>query len=80
MGALPTYQEGRKCGDGKHHLNTRTMGAECLSPKAAINVVVTPSYWITSINVWVDAPTREEPLAALTWMPRHPYSCLPAVQ
>ena len=79
-GALRTYQQGGKCGDGIHHLYARTLGAERLSPRAAINVVVTPSQWITSINVRVDAATREEPRADLTWMLRHPYACLPPVR
>ena len=73
----PNYQEG-KCSDGIHHLYTR--GAEHLSPRSTINVVVTPSHWITSINVRVAVATREEPRADLTWMLRHPYAYLPPVQ
>ena len=40
-------------------------------------MVVTPSHWITSINVRVDAATREEPQADLTWMLRCLYAYLP---
>ena len=76
MGTLRTYQEGGKCGDGVYHLHARTLGAERLSPRAVINVVVTPSHWITSINNWVDAATRGEPQADLTRMLWHPYTYL----
>ena len=80
MGSLGTYQEGRKCGDGIHHLYAHTPGAEHLSWKSVINVVVTPSHRITSINVRVDAATREEPQADLTWMLRRPYAYLSLVR
>ena len=56
------------------------MEGELLSPRAAINVVVTPSHWITSINIQVDAAATEEPRAGLTWMPRRPHACLPPVR
>ena len=80
VGALRTYQEGGKCGDGIHHLHSHTPGAEHLSPRCAIKVVVTPSHRIASIDVWVDAATREEPRVDLTWMQRRPYAYLPQVQ
>ena len=51
VGALCTYQESRHCGDGIHHLYEHTVAATCLAPKAAINIVVTPSHWIPEINV-----------------------------
>ena len=66
VGALRTYQEGGKCGDGIHHLYAQTLGVGRLSSRAAINMVVTLSHWITSISVRVDAATREEPQADLT--------------
>ena len=49
------------------------------TPRAAIKIVVTPSHWITAINVRVGAATREEPQADLTWMLRRPYAFLPLV-
>ena len=80
MGTLRKSQDGGKCGDGIHHLYAHTLGAECLPPRSAIHVVVTPSHWITSINVWVDAATREEPEADLRWILRRPYAYLPPVR
>ena len=76
VGALRTYQEGGQCGDGIHHLYARTLVAERLAPATAVNIVVTPSHWITAINVRVDVATREEPQADLTWMLCRPYTCL----
>ena len=55
-------------------------GAERMSRRSAINVVATPSHWITAINVQVDAATREEPQANLKWMLRCPYAYLPPVR
>ena len=43
-------------------------------------MVVTPSHWITSINVWVDAAAKEEPWADLTWMQWYPYAYLTRVR
>ena len=44
VGALRTYQEGGRCGDGIHHLSATVLGGQCLSPTLAINVVTTPSH------------------------------------
>ena len=60
-----------------HHKYVHTLGTKCLTPKAAINVVITPSHQITAINMRVDAVTREERQANLTWMLGHPYAFLP---
>ena len=59
VGALRTYQEGGHCGDGIHHLYATVPGGQHLSPASAINVVTTPSHWITDLNVRVDAATHE---------------------
>ena len=48
-------------------------------PESAINVVTTPSHWITDLNVRVDAATQEPPEVDLTWLLRRPYSFLPPV-
>ena len=61
VGALRRYQEGGRCGDGIRHHNAHTRGAQRLTSKAAINIVVAPSQWITAINVRGDVATREEP-------------------
>ena len=77
VGALLTYQEGGRCGDGIHHLYATVLGGQRLSPKSAINVVTTPSHWITDLNVRVDAATRELPEVDLTWLLRRPYLFIP---
>ena len=79
MGALCTYQEGGHCGDGIHDLYAANLGGERLSPKSAINVVTTPSHWITDRNVRMDAATQEPPEVDLTGLLRRPFSFLPLV-
>ena len=79
VGALRTYQEGGQCGDNVHHLYATVLGGQRLSPRSAINVVTTPSQWITDLNVRVDAATREPPEVDLTWLLRRPYSFIPRV-
>ena len=54
-------------------------GGERLSPESAINVVTTPSHWITDLNIRVDVTTQEPPEVDLTWLLRRPYSFLPPV-
>ena len=66
VGASCTYQEPKPSGDGIHHLYAHTLGDARLSPKAAINVVVTLSHHIMVTNAQLDALTREEPQAHLT--------------
>ena len=66
VGSLCTYHEGGHCGYGIHRLYTQTLGVKRLAPRAAINIVVAPSHWITTTNVRVGATTREEPQADLT--------------
>ena len=80
ISTLRTYEEGAQRGDGIHHLYARTLGAERPAPTAAVNIVVTPSHWITTINVRLDAATREEPHANLTWMLHRLCACLPQVK
>ena len=79
VGALRTYHEGGHCGDGIHHLYATVLRGQRLSPRSAINVVATPSHWITDLNVRVDAATHEPPEVDLTWLLRRPYSFLPPV-
>ena len=73
VGALRTYHEGGHCGDGIHHLYATVLGGQRLSPGSAINVVTTPSHWITDLNVRVDAATQEPPEVDLTWLLKRPY-------
>ena len=77
VGALRTYQDGGHCGDGIHHLYATVLGRRRLSPASAINVVTTPSHWITDLNVRVDAATQEPPQVDLTWLLRRPFFFLP---
>ena len=72
--ALHTYKEGGHCGDGIHHLYATFLGGRRLAPTSAINVVTTPSQWITDLNVRVDAATQEPPEVDLTWLLRRPFS------
>ena len=68
VGALRTYQGGGHCGDGMHHLYATVLGGRRLCPESAINVVTTPSHWITDLNIRVDAATQEPPEVDLTWL------------
>ena len=79
VGALRTYQKGGHCGDGIHHLYATVLGGRHLAPTSAINVVTTPSHWITDFNVRVDAATQDPPEPDLTWLLRRPFSFLPPV-
>ena len=44
VGALRTYYEGGRSGDGIHHLYATVLRGQCLSPESAINVLTTPSH------------------------------------
>ena len=66
VGALRTYQEGGRCGDGIHHAYATVLGGQRLSPTSTRNVVTTPLQWITDLNVRVDAATQEPPEVDLT--------------
>ena len=44
---------------------------------SAINMVTTPSHWITDLNVCVDVATQEPPEVDLTWLLRRPFSFPP---
>ena len=64
MTTLPQLTVGTEGPTTVWHRNpdyARTQGAERLALKAAMNIVAMPSHWITAINVWVNAVTREEP-------------------
>ena len=76
VGALQTYQEGGRCGDGMHHLYATVLRGPQVSPASPINVVTTPSHWITDLNVRVDAGTQEPREVDLTWLLRRPFSFL----
>ena len=79
LGALRTYQEGGRCGDGIHHLYATVLGGERLSPKSAIHLATTPSHWLTDLNVRADGATQEPPEVDLTWLLRRAYSFIPLV-
>ena len=79
VGALRTYHEGGHCGDGIHHLYATVLRGQRLSPTSAINVITTPSHWITDLNIRVDAATRKPLEVDLTWLLRRPFSFLPPV-
>ena len=57
VAALRTYQEGGHFGDRIHHLYATVLGDRHLYLASAINVVTTPSHWITDLNVRVDVAT-----------------------
>ena len=61
--------------DGIHHLYAHTVGAQRLTLKDAINIVVTPSQCITTINVRVDIATRGA--AGRPYLDAVPALCLP---
>ena len=79
VGGHRTYQEGGHCGDGIHHLYATVLGGRRLAPTSAINVGTTPSYWITEVNVRVDAATHDLPEVDLTWLLHRPFSLVPLV-
>ena len=55
-----TCQDGGQCSDRIHHLYAPTLAEKPLAPTTAIKV--------SAINVRVDAATKEELQADLTWM------------
>ena len=61
VGVLRMYQEGGHCGDNIHHEYAHILGTQRPASKTAINIMVTPSHWITAINVHADAAITEEP-------------------
>ena len=68
VGALGTYQEGGHRGDGIHHLYPTVLEGQQLSQTSPINVVTTPSHWITDLNVRVDAATQKPLEVDLAWL------------
>ena len=79
MGALCTYQQGGHCGDSRCHLYATHLGGSRVVPTSPINVITTPSHWITGLNVRVDATTPEPPEVDLTRLLRRSFSFLPRV-
>ena len=76
-GALQMYQEGGHYKDGVHHLYAHALCAGHLAPKAAINMVVTPSHEIRTINIRGDTATREELHVDVTLILCHLYAFCP---
>ena len=66
MGALRKYQEGVKSGDGMREFYAQRLESEMLQPTLAINIVVTPSHWITSVNIRLDRATVDQPTIDLS--------------
>ena len=76
--ALRKYQEGVMSGDGMREFYAQRLGCRLVAPLSAINIIVTPSHWITSVNVAVDRATGEVPTVDLTRALRRHYACAPA--
>ena len=51
MGALRSYLKGDRSGEGMKLLYAQVVGDEKLEGTAAINIVATPSHWITRANM-----------------------------
>jgi hypothetical protein len=54
------------------------LGSERLEPTAAINILVTPSHWITSVNVRADRATGDIPSTDLSRALRRHFAFAPA--
>ena len=76
--ALRKYQEGVMSGDGMREFYAQRLGSKQVTPLSAINIIVTPSHWITSVNVAVDRATGEVPTVDLTRALRRHYAYAPA--
>ena len=63
--ALREYQEGVMSGDGMREFYAQRLGSRVVAPLSAINIIVTPSHWITSANVKVARATGEVPTVHL---------------
>ena len=76
--ALRKYQEGVMPGDGMREFYAQRLGSKPVTPLSAINIIVNPSHWITSVNVAVDRATGEVPTVDLTRALRRHYTYAPA--
>ena len=78
--ALRKYQEGVMSGDGMREFYAQRLDSELVTPLSAINIIVTPSHWITSVNIAVDRATTEVPTVDLTRALRRHYACAPDIK
>ena len=78
MEALRKYQEGVMSGDGMRELYTQRLDSKVVIPLSAINIIVTPSHWITGVNVRVDRAIGEVPTVDLTRALRRHYAYAPS--
>ena len=65
-------------GDGMREFYAQRLDSKQVTPLSAINIIVTPSHWITSVNVAVDRATGEIPTVDLTRALRRHYAYAPA--
>ena len=78
VGALRKYQQGVMSGDGMGEFYAQRLGSEILRPTSAINIVVTPSHWVTSVNIRVDQATAEQPTVDLSRALRRAFAFAPS--
>ena len=77
VGALQTYLQGGRCRDNIYHLYTHVIKGASLTPTVAINIVATPSHWITELNVCVGVATKNSLEVDVTWLHRYPFPFVP---
>ena len=75
--ALKSYHQGTRTGDGIVGYYTQRLGSRKLAPRSAINIIVTPSHWITGVNVKVDRATGHGPTVDLSQALQRHYAFAP---
>ena len=74
MGALRSYLKGDRSGEGMKLLYAQIVGDEKLEGTAAINILATPSHWITRANMAADKAAEGPPMTSLRWILRKHYA------
>ena len=65
VGALHKYRDSVMSRHGMREFYAQCMGSRVVAPLSAINIIITPSHWKTSVNVKVDRATGEVPTVHL---------------
>ena len=69
-GAQQSYLQGDRWGEGMKLLYTQIAGEVTSQSKAAINIIATPSHWITRANIAADKAASSPAETSLRWILR----------